>query len=373
MAKRLVRPIEGKVIRLDIGAGSAVTGRLAEGFGPQGPVLLADDSGPSSGTFIFRTYTRPDGRFLINGVPAGTYGLYTQSPTQLGRWMKMARLVVDSGDVDLGNVPGQMASLVVRILGTLDPSWTIEVREGHGLLGQVCGQVARRVDEPGVFQVSGLLPGRYTLIASEPATGRYLARHIVIQHLESGYITMEVPTGSAALSGYIISPVSTDLYLFNLDAMCWFRIDQKDGYYRIKGLPAGRYIIGNLYLQDRLPLSRFELLEGQNKVLDLDPLRWPGNGQGLLSVQVISADGQVLRDAQVCLSGKAGRIEPILKTETEHVFIAPAGVYHVSASYSGLKSSGKQVFVHANDLLAIVPARPVVQMVLDELNPSNEP
>jgi len=132
--------------------------------------------------------------------------------------------------------------------------------------------------------------------------------------------------------------------------------------------------VGNLYLLDKAPLARFHLANAENKILDINTWKWSGANQGLLSIQVASTVGRPLVDATVWLEGPTGRIDPLIKTDREQVLIAPAGRYTLQVSQAGFQSQQKQVTIQPNDLLALVPARPVIQIILEpELSPSNEP
>jgi len=378
LTQRMIRPIPQKVINLDLGVGASIKGTLVmDGQRDAGrAVLLADVAGPSRGLFIQRTTCSQDGVFRFYGVPAGRYGLYAQGTTEPGRWIKLAELQVQDRDLDLGQIPGQMASVAVRLVGGPGRrDWRVQIRQGDVPWGQQCGQLDPSEQEPGLYMIQYLLPGPHTVVAEDPASGWFVTRSFQIEdRAEVQQVSLEVPVGRCSMSGMVIGQIGRPLYLHNLEAGLWVRIEAKEGYYRITGLPAGHYTIGNLYLQDLLPLASFELSDGQHKILDLNPLRWSGADHGLLSVQLFSPDGLPLKDASVWLEGRSGRIEPVLRTDIENVFIAPAGRYQLFASGKGLVTRQKQVVITANDLLAVVPVRPVVQLILEsERNPSNEP
>ncbi|MDH7599916.1 MAG: carboxypeptidase-like regulatory domain-containing protein [Sedimentisphaerales bacterium] len=373
---RLIRPVEGKNTRLDLGLGARLTGVVAMKGQPNPgqAVLLADPTSPRLGHFAQRTLCAEDGRFTFFGVPAGRYGLYAQGNMDPARWVLLAVVDVEEQGVDLGTLPGRMASVEVGLAGSAaGPEWKVYLRQGQGLLGQLCGQIDQSQGQAH-YTIDCLLPGEYTLVAEDPTGTRYVTRPIVIEKAEVHQVVLEVPAGNSSISGMILGQIDRPLYLNNGQSGLWVRIDPKDGYYNIRGLPAGTYTVGNLFLQEQLPLARFELAPGQNRILDLNPLRWPGLGHGLLSVQVSTTEGLMVKDASVWLDGKETRIGPVYKTDTEYVFVAPAGRYELWVTGPGLTTAHRQVVIQANDLLAVFPVRPVVQVVLDHAqNPSNEP
>jgi hypothetical protein len=187
-------------------------------------------------------------------------------------------------------------------------------------------------------------------------------------------VTLEIPSGTASLSGAVLNEIGPSLVLFSQDRTLSVKIEPTRGYYRITGLPSGEYFIGSLYLMDKAPLARVRLADGENKILDISTWTWSGANQGLLSVEVASALGLPQNDATVWLDGPAGPIHPLMKTDRESVLIAPAGRYTLHVTQAGFQSQQREVTIRPNDLLALVPSRPVIEIILQpELSPSNEP
>ena len=380
VVRRAVWPGEGGTIRLDLGGRPKVTGILALDGQPtaQCLVLLADAANPNSATFQCRAITESDGSFVFNGVPGGRYAVYCQPPAEGTRWIKVATVDEAAEDLDLGTVPGTLARVVVTLAGLTASSvtdWTLYLREGDAFSGQKIGEVTAPEDVNKPYEITQVLPGSYTLVARSPDGSRQIAKAVEVGVQQTRLdVTIEIPSGTGTVSGAVLNEVGGTLFLFSQDRTLSVRIDGSGGYYRITGLSAGDYFVGNPYLLDKAPLAQFHLADGENKILDIDTWKWSGANQGLLSVQVVSTLGRPLNAAAVWLEGSFGRIDPLIKTDREQVLIAPAGPATLHVSQPGFQSQQRQVQIQANNLLALVPLRPVIQIVLEpELSPSNEP
>ena len=380
VVRRAVWPSEGGTIRLDLGGRPKVTGVLALDGQPtaQCPVLLADAANPDSRTFQCRALTESDGSFVFNGVPAGRYAVYCQTPAEGTRWVKVATLDEGAEDLDLGTLPGTLARVVVTLAGPAAPSatdWTLYLLEGEGFSGQKIGEVTTPEDVNKPYEITQVLPGSYMLVARSTDGSRQIAKAVEVGAQQTRLdVALDIPSGTGTVSGAVLNEVGGRLFLFSRDRALSVWIDGSGGYYRITGLPAGDYLVGNLYLLDKAPLAQFHLAEGENKIVDIDAWKWSVANQGLLSVQVISTLGRPVNDATVWLEGPFGRVDPLIKTDREQVLIAPAGPATLHVSQPGFQSQQRQVQIQANSLLALVPLRPVIQIVLEpELSPSNEP
>ena len=380
VVRRAVRPIEGKTVRLDLGGRPNVTGILALEGQPttHGTVLLADPANPNSGMFQCRAATGPDGSFAFSGVPVGRYAVYYQSPAEWTQWIKIQTVDVATEDLDLGTLPRAMGRLAVKLIGPTAyavTDWKVYLQEGTTFWGQKIGEVTIHEGADKPYTISQVLPGEYTLVACSPDGSRLVFKAIELKAQQTALdVTLEIPSGKATVSGAVLNEIGPSLVLCNQDRTLSIRLDGSSGYYRITGLPAGDYVLGSLYLLDKAPLARFHLAEAENRILDINTWTWSGANQGLLSVQVASTLGLPLNDATVWLEGPTGRIDPLIKTDREQVLIAPSGRYTLHVSGAGFQSQHKQVTIQPNDLLALVPARPVIPIILEpKLSPSNEP
>ena len=111
------------------------------------------------------------------------------------------------------------------------------------------------------------------------------------------------------------------------------------------------------------------MAEGEALKLDLDASNWITTGPGLLSVYVAGQDGLPLPSAIAWLEDITGQIEPLLRTGSEILFIAPVGEYSLHVLHPEFKAGQAQVTIESNDILALNPTRPVVQIRLDSIYP----
>jgi hypothetical protein len=380
VVRRAVWPIEGKTVRLDLGGRPNVTGVLVLQGQPTAscPVLLADPTRANSGLFQCRATTGADGSFAFSGVPVGRYALYYQSPAGATQWIKAMTLNVAVDDLDLGTLPKALGQVAVTFTGAgaeAAADWTVQLQEGDAFWGQRVGEEANPEDPNGPRLITHVLAGSYTLVARSPDGSRQVAQAVALDAQEARHeVKLEIPAGTASVSGALLNEIGPSLFLFSQDQTLSAKVDGSQGYYRITDLPAGEYFVGSLYLLDKAPLARFRLAEGENKILDISTWSWSGANQGLLSVEVASSLGLPQNDATVWLEGSAGRIDPVIKTDCETILIAPAGRYSLHVSRKGFQSQQKEVTIQPNDLLALVPTRPVIEVILEpELSPSNEP
>ena len=210
-------------------------------------------------------------------------------------------------------------------------------------------------------------PGRYTLVAQSPDRLRTLQQTLnVTGDVDLLEVSLTVPTGTATLSGAFLESLALAPVLFSVDNDLRVTLQARDDFYFVQGLPAGRYFIGNPYLRDKAPLIRFAIADGEHKVVDINPRDWSSPGQGLLAVLVTDSQHQPLPAAQAWLEGTDGRIDPVVRTDREQIFVAPAGSYRLHASYDGFPTQHKDVSIEANALMALYPERSLVQVRLEQ-------
>jgi hypothetical protein len=379
VVQRAVWPMEGKTIQLDLGGRPNVTGVLALEGKPTATcqVLLSDPMRANSGLFQCRATTGSDGSFAFSGVPIGRYAVYYQTSAD-SQWIKTTTIDVAAEDLDLGILPKALSQVAVIFSGRGAASaadWTVQLREGDAFWGQRIGKQPAQEDPNVPHLITQVLAGSYMLEARSPDASRKVTRALTVNGQESQQeVVMEIPAGTASVSGAILNDIGPSLLLFSQDMTLSAKIECSNGYYRITGLPAGNYFVGSLYLLDKAPLARFRLAEGENKILDISTWTWSGANQGLLSVEVATSLGRPQSSATVWLEGPTGRIDPLIKTDCETILIAPAGKYMLHVSQKGFQPQQKEVTIQSNDLLALVPSRPVIEVILEpELSPSNEP
>ena len=102
--------------------------------------------------------------------------------------------------------------------------------------------------------------------------------------------------------------------------------------------------------------------------------QWISAGQGLISVQVAGQDGLPLMSADAWLTNAAGTLTPLLRTDSELIFIAPVGPYTLTVSHDGFEPHSEEVAVESNPQIALYPERPVVSIRLNtKQNPLEMP
>lgn len=374
VVRRSVIPSDGQTTRVDFGVGPAVMGILMLDGLPVADrrILLGDPERPDSKAFQCFAQTDGNGAFLFNGIPVGRYGIYRR-PNITSRWIKVETVDIGHLPITLGILPKQLHELQVTLLSNGQRNvgdWTVYLREGNGLQGQVIGEVAPPQGLGAPYIIHRVPAGLYQVVARR-ADGLMTIRQPVDVTSERFMhaLDFQLLSGTASVGGELEARSEQALVLFNRAQTLRVDITGQDGAYLISSLPAGDYFIGNATLGDMAPLVEFHLTEGQPLRLDLDASNWITAGQGLLSVSVAGQDGLPLPSAIAWLEDNAGQIEPLLRTDSEIVFIAPVGEYSLHVLHPEFKAGQTQVTIESNDIIALNPELPVVQIRLDSIYP----
>jgi hypothetical protein len=143
-------------------------------------------------------------------------------------------------------------------------------------------------------------------------------------------------------------------------------IRNEDGRYTLNRVPPGEYLISNTFLADMAPLEAFTLTQDTKALqLPINTLQWISTGQGLISVQVAGQDGLPLMSADAVLTNEAGTLTPLLRTDSELIFIAPIGTYKLKVSHEGFETQAKDVTIESNPHIALYPERAVIPIRLN--------
>jgi hypothetical protein len=380
VTRRGVYPQEGLTVTLDFGGTPTVKGRimLHGQVLAHERVLLCDASEPKSSIFQCYDITDSDGSFTFSGVPIGTYAVYYQVPNEWGQWMKVKTIETTGVSLDTGVIPEPPASvtLTVTTAASVTPaSWNVYLRELQGAGTQAVGEVKTLSQPQETLVFDDVLPGRYEVVAQREDRARKIVKSVAITTQQYDVAaTMAIPSGTAVVSGIWIGEPGSSVVLFSQDRSLVHVLDTRSEFYLVDQLPAGDYFIGHLYLADQAPYTSFHVDEGQVKIVDIDMSRWPSNGKGLLGVQVTDRNGLPLTLADVWLEAPDGLIQPVIITNQEQVFIAPAGVYLLHATHNGFKSEDREVVIQTNEMIILYPERPMEQIRLEaDMHPSNEP
>ena len=360
VVKRSVIPLNGDTVRLDFGGKPVITGTIifdGQPFANQKVTLSAADS-PESYAFTCYCLTDNNGRFRFAGAPTGKYSVYyRRPPTTEYRSTKLTTFSVEGKDIDLGVIPQQPTCkvLVYPDNEANDPNWDtakIYLMEGFH------GKSARTVifadkPEPGQpYVFSNIQAGDYSIVVSR-TDGLNMQQEIKVEAKETS-ASLKMPVSTASISGRITGAQPTIEKQFRMLAI-WQKDDKviayikikEDSTYRKDNLPAGRYSIGGNPRDPNHSLLEVELLEGEQKNIDIDAsassvakLAMAG-----LRVNVVDKSGIPIPGVAVVLEGYSGTIEPL----GGEYFMAKPGNYILRASYPGFKESRQQITMKLPD------------------------
>ena len=374
VVRRSVIPSDGQTTRVDFGVGPAVMGILQLDGLPVADqrILLGDPERPNSKAFQCFAQTDGNGAFLFNGIPVGRYGIYRR-PSITRRWIKVETVDVGHRPITLGILPKQLHELQVTLLSTGQRNvgdWTVYLQEGTGLQGQMIGEVTPPQGLGTPYLIRRVPAGLYQVVARR-SDGLMTIRQPVDVTAERFMhaIDFQLLSGTAGVGGRLEAGSEHALVLFNRAQTLLVDIVGRDGAYQVNSLPAGDYYIGNAILGDTAPLAEFTLTEGQILRRDLDAFNWITAGQGLLSVYAAGQDGLPLPSAIAWLEDNTGQIEPLLRTDSEIIFIAPVGEYTLHVLHPEFHPGQTIVTIESNDIITLNPERPFVQIRLDSIYP----
>ncbi|NQV36121.1 MAG: carboxypeptidase regulatory-like domain-containing protein [Phycisphaeraceae bacterium] len=368
---------------LDFGVGPQVTGRLAEATGElvaNTRLLLSHPTNPAS--LLFQSYTQTDGAglFTFAGIPAGHYGIYRQLPGTTA-WTQVTTFDMLHDDMDLGLIPPKTAKIRVSLISgsnVVTTGWRILLQQGQSLWLQ--SPFLKQVDQPeegdSRYLLDQVLPGDYCVIAQRNDSSQSV--RLPVTMLPDGTdqdLIIELPAGHIAMSGRIDNVSNEALILFNQDKTLVMPIQEQDGRYRLSGIPAGDYVISNAFLGDMAPLEAFTLTADTKALeLSIDTQQWISTGQGLIGVQVAGQDGLPLMSAEAWLTNETGTLTPLLRTDSELIFIAPIGPYTLTVSHDGFETQSENVTIESNAQIALYPERSVISVRLNtKRNPLKMP
>ncbi len=368
---------------LDFGVGPQVTGRLTEATGElvaNTRLLLSHPVNPASLLFQSYAQTGTDGRFTFAGIPTGHYGIYRQLPGATA-WTQITTFSVLHGDINLGLVPPRTAHIQVSLISdssVVTAGWRILLQRGHALWAQspFLKQADHPVEGDSRYRLEHVLPGDYCVIAQKKDGSQSVRLPVTL--LANGPdqdLIIDLPTGHITMSGTMDNVSNESLILFNQDKTLVMPIHDQDGRYHISHIPAGDYIISNGFLGDMSPLETFTLAAGTETLeLDVDTTQWISAGQGLISIQVAGQDGLPLMSAEAWLTSEGVTLAPLLRTDSELIFIAPVGAYRLTVSHDGFEPHTEAVTVESNPQIALYPGRPVTSIRLNaKQNPFKMP
>ncbi|MCP4452373.1 MAG: carboxypeptidase regulatory-like domain-containing protein [Planctomycetes bacterium] len=368
---------------LSFGAGPQVTGRLAHAAGDvlaNTRLLLSHPVNPASPLFQSYAQTDGSGQFTFAGIPAGHYGIYRQKPGATA-WTQITTFNMWHEDINLGLIPPRTADIQVSLISdsnVVTGGWRILLQRGHALWlpSPFLAQTDRPEEGDSRYLLAQILPGDYCVVAQKNDGSQSVRRLITVLPDSSDQdLIIDLPTGHITMSGAIENVSNESLILFNRDKTLVMPIHDQDGQYHISHIPPGDYLISNTFLGDMAPLEAFTLTADTAALeLSIDTKQWISAGQGLISVQVAGQDGLPLMSAEARLTNEAGTLTPLLRTDSELIFIAPVGPYTLTVSHGGFEPHSEEVAVKSNPQIALYPERPVVSIRLNtKQNPLEMP
>jgi hypothetical protein len=223
------------------------------------------------------------------------------------------------------------------------------LEEGTKPWGQRAGQVYRPIAEGEPYIVSDILLGTYTIVISR--TDNVMIRHAVDINQQEQTLNLSVPRGTAQISGQYSNINSATAILWRQDRaiVCTIEADE-NGFFDIKNLPAGEYFIGNSSMLDKVSFMRFNIVEGEHKIIEIVPVAFPA--LSALLVQVVDENGIPVADASVLVESNGKLIEPLIESTIGKYFVLESSRCTVFAFKSGYNEAMKGVVLEPKDILA---------------------
>ena len=174
VARRIVRPVEGKTARLDFGGPTPVTGRLLNG--KKEPIARAkielSVQSPHFGAVMAVTQTDDAGKFTFAGLPPGRYQLYYMLPTERrSEWTKVRDVEVTGQPTDLGDVASDTGNVTINVTAD-DPAdlkslsfVTISTDEPNRQYQESIGRAAPDAKGSGVWRAKDIPGGKFRVQA----------------------------------------------------------------------------------------------------------------------------------------------------------------------------------------------------------------
>lgn len=241
-------PQNETVTTMDIGSGPAVSGQLVINGQPLANTRMMLQMGQWSATGLYRCHADTDGsgRFTL---AAGRPGLYTLSYERRGKisstlTTKLLDIQIVADDIDLGSIPSDNKSVRVQFETPSDPQGIqyFYLREDDPFNGPcVFRQDELKISEM-PYVINGLKPGQYyAVIRSGQSWGE--SRYPITIADEDDILDVTIPAvqGAVTLTGALPEGISRVWYTDSSNTISGLLYNNKDGVFRVDGLPAGKY------------------------------------------------------------------------------------------------------------------------------------
>ncbi|MHC4212499.1 MAG: sigma-70 family RNA polymerase sigma factor [Planctomycetota bacterium] len=361
VAQRAVFPTNGETTELDFGGRPVIRGRLILDSEPleKTKVTLGDLSNVHSRIFKCNATTDSQGRFSFMSVPVGRYVLYYQVPNKRNNWTNLTSLDVGDEDANIGEISLETGKITVS-LSSADPKAQLDdlrvyLQQGFDFWGPTIGNVSNPERPGDPYRITNVLSGKYTVAAYRPDGVKIIKKFEFNAASGEHEISLQVPAGTATVSGELISDSDQPLLLWRSDGgiIGHIRRPSNGSEYKIENLPAGRYSIGNYFIGNAAPLLDFSLSEGQNKTIDIDTSGWAELNKASLHTRVIGTNGVPIIGAQVWLKRGGQEIDPMTAVGHGQFFIADPGEYSLHAYYPGHKETVRKVRLESGDISSV--------------------
>ena len=231
----------------------------------------------------------------------------------------------------------------------------VYLQQGFDFWGPTIGNVSNPERPGDPYRITNVLSGKYTIAAYRPDGVRFVRRLEFNAASGEHEISLQVPAGTATVSGELISDSDQPLLLFRSDGEIIGHISRPSNgsAYKIENLPAGRYSIGNYFIASTAPLLEFDLSEGQNKTIDIDTSDWAQLNKASLHTRVLGTNGVPIIGAQVWLKRGGLEIEPLTAVGNGQFFIADPGEHSLHAYYPGHKETSRKIQLESSDISSV--------------------
>jgi len=366
VVRRALIPQNGRTIRLDFGGKPVVTGQIVLG----GQVLsnhriqLGAIDNPHFGTTKCYALTDIEGNFTFRGIPAGKHSIYYEHPDKRNEWVKIATFNVGNQDLDVGIVPEGMSRIQVYVINEKeDPNCVINrvyLQEGTETWSQKIGDVTLPNQPHQPYVITNVIYGNHSLVLWRK--DGVMIRQGLEVYDEEVELDLDIPTGTSVVSGRFVGDSQEWVMMWREDKkFAAYLKPGKNGTFQAKNLPAGHYLVGGNIMVDNAALLEFDLLEGEDKSVEINTAEFSKMPLGWLTTQIVGPDGAPITGADVWLESHADVVEPLMNSTQGQSFIAEPGEYTLCASYPGYRKAIQQVLVRNRDLQAIqVKQSPVV-------------
>jgi len=370
VVRRSFLPVNGKTIRVDLGGKPKISGRMTIDGRPLAntKLLLGDVLNEFAGSYKCNAYTKANGEFVFWGPPPGTWAIYYETSDQLNRRVRVTTIDVDNEDIELGVIsPTETADKFLIEVKTADPNEQLEnivqlmVQKGAKITGQVIAQAAPVEGRKGFYAVQDIPPGDYTVTVYRTGHPLIRERLEIREEEEKGVFTLQLPKGSATVSGAIKTDSVIPLVMVSLDERIFGILQpNSDGTYKVEHLPAGRYFVARWPYEGTTSHINLTLNNGENKTLDIDASVLTPSELAFLAIQIVGEDGSMLSEAESWLEAGTEYIEPTQKSTQGHFFMTNPGEYTLHVTCSGYEDVMRDVSLEPVDMENFRPPEPVL-------------